>query len=64
MVEPRHDEGVTNRIGPEPCVGVREGIGEASVEERTGQLSSHESYIFRVSTALGNRKATRTGALS
>ena len=26
----RHDEGVANRIGPEPCIGGREANGEAS----------------------------------
>ena len=31
------DEGVANHIGPEPCAGVREGIGEASAGERIGQ---------------------------
>ena len=51
MVEVRHDEGVANRTGPEPCVGVREGVGEVSVGERTDQLSSHESYISRVPAA-------------
>lgn len=63
-MEVRHDEGVANRIGPEPCVGAREGVGEASAGERTGQLSSHENYISRVPTALGSRKAIRTGASS
>ena len=32
-----HDEGVANRIGPEPCAGTREGVGEASAGERVGQ---------------------------
>jgi RNA-directed DNA polymerase len=32
-VKVRHDEGVANRIGPEPCAGAREGTGEASVGE-------------------------------
>ena len=41
----RHDEGVAIRIGPEPCVGTREGVGEASVGERIGQLWSRESKI-------------------
>jgi hypothetical protein len=31
------DEGVAIRIGPEPCAGIREGVGEASVGERVGQ---------------------------
>jgi hypothetical protein len=39
------DEGVANRIGPEPCVGVREGVGEASVGECVGQPLSRESLI-------------------
>ena len=37
-----YDEGVATRIGPEPCVGVREGVGEASAGERAGQPLSHE----------------------
>ena len=37
------NEGVAIRIGPEPCVGIREGDGEASVGERIGQPSSRES---------------------
>ena len=39
----RYDEGVAIRIGPEPCVGIREGVGEASVGERIGQPLSRES---------------------
>ncbi len=39
------DEGVANRIGPEPCVGAREGVGEASVGECVGQPLSRESLI-------------------
>jgi hypothetical protein len=31
------DEGVAIHIGPEPCAGLREGAGEASAGERTGQ---------------------------
>ena len=64
MVKVRHDEGVANRIGPEPCVGAREGVGEASAGERTGQPLSRESYISRAPTALSSRKAKRTGASS
>ena len=41
-----YDEGIANRIGPGPCVDVREEIGEASVGERTGQPSSRESGFF------------------
>ena len=40
----RHDEGVANHIGPEPCVGVSDGVGEASVGERIGQPLSRDSW--------------------
>ena len=39
------DEGLANRIGPEPCAGVREGVGEASAGERIGQPLSRERPI-------------------
>ena len=49
-----YDEGVANRIGPEPCAGVHEGIregahggvGEASVGECIGQPLSRERFII------------------
>jgi hypothetical protein len=41
-VKVRHDEGVANHIGPEPCVAVREDVDEASVGEGIGQPLSHE----------------------
>ena len=44
-MEVRCNEGVAIRIGPEPCVCVREGAGEASVGERIGQPLSRESKI-------------------
>jgi len=36
-VQVRHDEGVATHIGPEPCAGAREGVGEALVGEHAGQ---------------------------
>ena len=42
----RCDEGVAIHIGPEPCIGVREDAGEASVGERIGQPLSRESFIL------------------
>ena len=39
------DEGVAIRIGPKPCVGVREDAGEASAGDRTGQPLSREIRI-------------------
>jgi hypothetical protein len=47
-VQVRHDEGVAPRIGPEPCVVIREGGGEASAGERIGQpLSAKVTYLGR-----------------
>ena len=40
------DEGVAAHIGPEPCADPREGAGEASVGERTGQPLSRERKIL------------------
>ena len=40
------DEGVADHIGPEPCAGVREGIGEASVGDRIGQPLSREIDVI------------------
>jgi hypothetical protein len=48
------DEGLTNRIGPEPCVGAREGVGEASVGERIGQPLSRENWIHSGADAVDN----------
>ena len=43
-MEVRCNEGVAIRIGPEPCVDVREGAGEASAGERIGQPLSPENH--------------------
>ena len=58
----RYDEGLATRIGPEPCVVIREGGGEASAGERTGQPLSRESHVSRTPTPLIRRKATLWGA--
>jgi hypothetical protein len=58
------DEGVATRIGPEPCVAVRKGSGEASAGERIGQPLSRESYLTRAPTPWIERKATRSAASS
>jgi hypothetical protein len=44
-VQVHYDEGVATRIGPEPCVVTREGVGEASAGEHIGQPLSRESKI-------------------
>lgn len=36
-MEVHYDEGVAIHIGPEPCVGIREGVCEASAGECIGQ---------------------------
>jgi hypothetical protein len=41
-VRVHYDEGVANHIGPEPCAGVRENVGEASAGERIGQPLSRD----------------------
>jgi hypothetical protein len=56
-VQVHYDEGVAIRIGPEPCVGVREDDNEASVGEGIGQPLSRESLVpgaDAVSSAEGN----------
>ena len=46
VVQVHHDEGVANRIGPEPCAGTREGVGEASAGERAGQPLSRDRKLI------------------
>ena len=60
----RHDEGVANRIGPEPCAGSREGVGEASVGECIGQPMSRERVESREPTPSAVWKATRMDAIA
>ena len=54
----RRNEGVAIHIGPKPCAGIREGVGEASAGERIGQPLSRESDLAQgadaVSYAEGN----------
>jgi len=45
-VKVRRDEGIANRIGPEPCAGVREGAGEASAGVRIGQPLNREMFLI------------------
>jgi hypothetical protein len=57
-VKVHRDEGVANRIGPESCAAIREGCGEASTGECTGQPLSRERSktpgADAVQTAEGN----------
>lgn len=49
------NEGVATHIGPESCVCIREGAGEALTGERVGQPLSRENY------SLGCRRGQRHG---
>ena len=40
------DEGVAIHIGPKPCAGVREDVGEASAGERAGQPLSGDRKLI------------------
>ena len=44
-MEVSHDEGVATHIGPESCVCIREGAGEALTGDRAGRPLSRESYL-------------------
>ena len=52
VVKVRCNEGVAIRIGPEPCAGTREGVGEASAGDGIGQPLSHEIGMFSGADAL------------
>jgi hypothetical protein len=41
-VQVHREEGLASHLGPEPCGGIREGDGEASAGEGTGQPLSRE----------------------
>jgi hypothetical protein len=45
-VQVHYDEGIANHIGPEPCAGIREDVGEASVGERAGQPLSCDRKLI------------------
>jgi hypothetical protein len=49
-VQVHYDKGVTTHIGPESCVGIREGAGEALTGDHIGQPWSRER-VFSVSGA-------------
>jgi hypothetical protein len=57
-VQVHNDEGVATHIGPEPCAGIREDVGEALAGDCIGQPSSRERMTFWVPTLSTARKAT------
>jgi hypothetical protein len=60
-VKVRDGEGVVTHIGPEPCVGTREGAGEASAGERIGQPSSREIRNVSGADAFDNAEGNTGG---
>jgi hypothetical protein len=63
-VQVHYDEGIANHIGPEPCAGIREAVGEASVGERAGQpLSRDRKLIPELSPNLGDGRAGQAAAV-
>jgi hypothetical protein len=55
------DEGIANRIGPEPCAGDREDVGEASVGERIGQPLSLENILYLGADAVDKAEGNTCG---
>ena len=52
MVKVHCDEGLTNHIGPESCVAVREGVREALTGVRAGQAMERRNFALREAHAL------------
>ena len=63
-MEELYVEGVATRDDPEPCVGVREGTGEASGWARAGRAIEPRNEAIGVPTLYKRRKATSLTALS
>lgn len=57
-------EGVATHDDPEPCVGVRKGMGEASVGAHVGRAIEPRNDQFGALTLLVGRKATPAAALA
>ena len=57
----RCNEGVAIHIGPKPCAGIREGVGEASAGERTGQPLSLVSCIVPGADAVREAEGNMDG---
>src|SRR5947209_7650499 len=56
-------EGLATHDGPESCVGVREGVGEALTGVRAGQLLSREIKVFGVPTSLSRTEGHIPGGV-
>jgi hypothetical protein len=60
-VKVRCDEGLAIHVGPEPCVRLREEVGEASAGERIGQKLSREIWNFLGADAVDNAEGETSG---
>jgi hypothetical protein len=60
-VKVRHDEGVAIRIGPESCVGTREGEDEASAGEPTSRPLNREMTLTSGADALAKAEGNTLG---
>jgi hypothetical protein len=54
-------EGVATHTGPEPCVGTREGDGEASAGERIRQPLSREINVVPSADVVSNAEGNMCG---
>jgi hypothetical protein len=63
-VQVRRNEGVAIHIGPEPCAGIREDLGEASAGERIGQPLSRESDFPRGADSVSYAEGNMAGHVS
>ena len=61
VVQVHFDEGVAIHIGPEPCAGVREDVGEASAGEHIGQPSSRETVVIPGADAVYSSEGNTDG---
>jgi hypothetical protein len=64
VVQVHCNEGVAIRIGPEPCAGTREGVGEASAGGHTGQPLSHERVEYPDADAVQEAEGNTRGRAS
>ena len=60
----RYDEGIANHIGPEPCAGFREDVGEASAGDRIGQPLSREIDVILGADAVPLAEGNMDGRVS
>ena len=63
-MEVHYGEGVAIHIGPKPCVGSREGDGEASAGECAGQPLSRESKIVPSADVVRITEGNTVGRIS